>query len=150
MGHPNQPRLESVRNAAMGNTLLDVTTVPSTCQQLSQVGTRLTDRETKTSEVELRSQREETRINILSNPSRDVQMPTSHSGISSHETNIMGGSPVQIHTMDIIPQLDGPTSVHTRRRSEQEPIQRTTTIPRGGYPNESDSDSHDNRRPYDG
>ena len=37
-----------------------------------------------------------------------------------------------------------------RRRSEQEPIQRTTMIPRGGYPDESDSDSHDNRRPHDG
>ena len=52
--------------------------------------------------------------------------------------------------MDIIPQLDGPTSVHTRKRLEQEPIRRTTMIPRGGYPNKSDSDSHDNRRPHDG
>ena len=33
--------------------------------------------------------------------------------------------------MDIIPQLDGPTSVCIRRRSEQEPIRSTTTIPRG-------------------
>ena len=52
--------------------------------------------------------------------------------------------------MDIIPQLDGPTSGHTRRRSEQELIQRTTMIPRGGYPDESDSDSHNNRRLHDG
>ena len=55
-------------------------------------------------------------------------MPTSHSGISSHETDIIGGSSIRTHTMDIIPQLDGPTSVHTRRRLpentriEQEPI----------------------------
>ena len=63
----DQPRLESVRNEAMGNTLHDVTTVTSTCQQLSQVGTRLIDRETNTFKVELRYQREETRINILSN-----------------------------------------------------------------------------------
>ena len=118
----DQPRLESIRNEAMGNTLSDVMAVPSTCQQLSQVGTRLIDRETNTSEVELRSQREETRINILSSHSRDVQMPTSHSGISSHETDIIGGSPVQIRTTDIIHQVDGPTSVHIRRRSEQEPI----------------------------
>ena len=34
----DQTRLESARNEAMGNTLSDVTTVPSTCQQLSQVG----------------------------------------------------------------------------------------------------------------
>ena len=114
----DQPRLDPSRNEAMGNTLSDVTTVPSTHQQLSQVGTRLIDRETNTSEIELRSQREETRINILSRHNRDVQMPTSHSGISSHETDIIGGSPVRTRTMDIIPQLDGPTSVHTRRRSE--------------------------------
>ena len=47
------------------------------------------DRETNTSKVELRSQGEETRINILSSYDRDVQMPTSHSGISSHVTNIL-------------------------------------------------------------
>ena len=118
----DQPRLKSIRNEVMENIPSDVMTVPSTCQQLSQVGTRLIDRETNTSKVELRSQREETRINILSGHGRDVEMPSSCSGISSHETNIIGGSPIQIHTMDIIPQLDGPTSVCTRRRSEQEPI----------------------------
>ena len=69
----------------MGNTLSDVTTFPSTSQQPSQVGIRLIDRETNTSGVELRTQREETRINILSGNDRDVQMPTSCSGISSHE-----------------------------------------------------------------
>ena len=146
----DQPRLESARNEAMGNTLNDVMMLPGTQKQLSQVGTRLIDRETNTSEVELRSQREETRISILSSHDRDVQMPTSHSGISSHETDIIGGSPVRTHTMDIIPQLDGPTSVHTRRRPEQEPNRSTTVIPRGGYPDEIDSDSHDNRRPHDG
>ena len=118
----DQPRLESARNEATGNTLSDVMTLPSTHQQLSQVGTRLMDRETNTSKIELRSQREETRIKILSSHDRDVQMPTSHSGISSHETDIIGGSPVRTRTTDIIPQLDGPTSVCSRRRPEQEPI----------------------------
>ena len=55
-------------------------------------------------------------------------MPTSHSGISSHEADIIGGSPVRLCAKDIIPQLDGPTSVCTRR-PEQEFVQRTTTIP---------------------
>ena len=116
-----QPGSEPARIEAMGNIL-------STHQQPSQVGTRLIDRETNTSEVELRTQREETRINILSSDNRDIQMPTSHSGISSHETDIIGGSPIRTHTTDIIPQLDGPTSVCTRRRLlentriEQEPI----------------------------
>ena len=40
-------------------------TIPSTPQQLSQVGTRFVDRETNTSEVEVRSQREETRTDIM-------------------------------------------------------------------------------------
>ena len=108
------------------------------------------------SEVEVRTQREETRIDNLSSNNRDTQMPTSHSGLSSYDTEITGGSPIRTCTMDMIPQLDGPTSVCARRRilenagTEQETIQRTTVIPRGGYPDESDSDSHDNRRPHDG
>ena len=102
------------------------------------------------SEVEVRSQREETRTDIMYSHSRDVQMPTSHSGLSSHEIYIIRGSPMRSHVTDIMPQLDGPTSVHIRRRPEQEFVQRTTTVPRGGYPDESDSDSHNNRRPHDG
>ena len=40
-------------------------TIPSAHQQLSQVGTRFVDRETNTSEVEVRPQREETRTDIM-------------------------------------------------------------------------------------
>ena len=151
-----QPRIELARIEAMGNTLSDVMTFSSACQQPSQVGVRLIDRETNMSEVEVRTQREETRIDNLSSNNRDTQMPTSHSGLSSYDTEITGGSPIRTCTMDMIPQLDGPTSVCARRRilenagTEQETIQRTTVIPRGGYPDESDSDSHDNRRPHDG
>ena len=36
------------------------------------------------------------------------------------------------------------------QKTEQDTIQRTTVIPRGEYPDESDSDSHDNRRHHDG
>ena len=108
-----QPELDPASNEAVENILNDVMTVPSTHQQLSQVGTRFIDRETNTSEVEVRSQREETRTDILHTHSRDIQMPTSHSGMSSHETNIIGGSPVRPHAMDMLPQLDGPTSVCT-------------------------------------
>ena len=157
-----QLRTEPARIEAMGNTLSDVLTFPSTCRQPSQVGTRLIDRETNTSEVEVITQREETRIDNLSNNEviisndRDTQMPTSHSGLSSYDTEITGGPHIRTRTMDTIPQLDGPTSVSSRRRisenagTEQETIQRSTVIPRGGYPDESDSDSHDNRRPHDG
>ena len=148
----DQPR--SARSEARGNTLGDIVTIPSTHQQLSQVESqvdlRLVDRETNTSEIELRSQREENRMNILSSHNRDVRMLTSHSGISSHETDIIGGSPVRTCTIDVIPQVDGPASVHTRRRPKPEHVRRTAMIPRGEYPNESDSDSYNNRRPCDG
>ena len=144
-----QPVVDPAGNEAMGNTLSDVMTIPSAHQQLSQVGTRFVDRETNTSEVEVRPQREETRMDIMYSHSRDVQMPTSHGSLSSHETDIIGGSPIRPHVTDIMPQLDGPTSIHVRRRPAQEFVQRTTTIPRGGYPDESDSDSHNNMRPHD-
>ena len=83
-------------------------------------------------------------------------MPTSHSGLSSYDTKITGGPHIRTSTMEMIPQLDGPTSVHSRRRisentrTEQETIQRSTVIPRGEYPDESDSNSHDNRTPHNG
>ena len=47
-------------------------------------------------------------------------MPTSHDSLSSHETDIIGGSPLRPCVTNIMPQLDGPTSVHVRRRPEQE------------------------------
>ena len=40
-------------------------------------------------------------------------------------------------------QLDSPTSIHARRRPVPK-VRRKATMPRGGYPDESDSDSHDN------
>ena len=57
--------MDPVRDEAVGNIINDVMTVPSTHQQLSQVGTRFVDRETNTSEVEVRSLREETRIDTI-------------------------------------------------------------------------------------
>ena len=145
LNQTQQPVLDPIRDEAVGNINNDVMTVPSTHQQLNQVGTRFVDRETNTSEVEIRSLREETRID-----NRDVQIPTFHSSIFSHETNIIRGSPIRPCVTDIMPQLDGPTSVCTRRRPEQEFVWRTTTMPRGGYPDESNSDSHNNMRPHKG
>ena len=112
-----QPTIDPAGNEVMGNTLSDVMTIPSAHQQSSQVGTRFVDRETNMSEVEVRPQREETRTDIMY---RDVQMPTSHGSLSSHETDNIGGSPVRPCVTDIMLQLDGPTSVCARRRPEQE------------------------------
>ena len=64
---------------------------------------------------------------IISND-RDTQMPTSHSGLSSYDTKITGGSHIRKCTVEMIPQLGSPTFVHTRRkisenvRTEQETI----------------------------
>ena len=89
------------------------------------------------------------RTDIKHTHSRGVQVPTSHSGLSSHDIDIVGGSTVRPRIPDVIPQLDGPTSVHARRRPIQEFIQRTATMPRRGYHDGNDSNSHDNRRSHD-
>ena len=92
---------------------------------------------------------------IISND-RNTQMPTSHSGLSSYDTEITGGSHIRTCTMEMIPQLDGPTSVHSRQRilenarTEHETFKRTAVIPRGEYPGESDSNSHGDRRAHNG
>ena len=75
MNQTEQPVLDPVRDEAIQNINNDVMTVPSTHQQLSQVGTRFVDRETNTSEVEVRSLREETRIDPRYIHNRDVQIP---------------------------------------------------------------------------
>ena len=98
-------------------------TLSSTCQPSSQEGARPIDREAMRSDIEVRTQRGELRTdNISSNGvlvsnDRDTQIPTSHSGLSSHETEIIGGSLMRTFTRDMIPQLDGPTSVHNRGRA---------------------------------
>ena len=119
-----QPGSEPVRSEARGNTLGDEVTLTSTYQQSSQEGERPIDREATRSDIEVRTQRGEPRIDnvssnneILVSNNRDTQIPTSCSGISSHETEIIGGSPIRTLTRDMIPQLDGPTSVHTRGRA---------------------------------
>ena len=57
---------------------------------------------------------------------QDVQMPVSCSNISSYNTEMTGGSHTKTCSTEMIPQLDGPMSVHSRgrmlenERSEQE------------------------------
>ena len=90
------PGSEPARIEAMGNTLSNVIIFSNTCQQLNQVGTRLIDRETNTSIIEVRSQREETRVDDSSNdeviiPSnRNAQIPVSRSNLSSYDTELTG------------------------------------------------------------
>ena len=93
-----------------------MTTTPSGQIQISQVGARFIDRETNTSEVEIRPPREEVRIDIDHTHSRSVQVPSSHSELSSHDNNIIESSIARPHIPDIMPQLDGPVSICVRRR----------------------------------
>ena len=80
------------------------------------MGARFIDRETNTSEVEIRPPREEARIDIDHTHSKGVQVPSSHSELSSPDNNIIDSSIVRQCIPDIMPQLDGPASVHVRRR----------------------------------
>ena len=93
-----------------------MTTTPSSQIQISQVGARFIDRETNTSEVEIRPPREEVRIDIDHTHSRGVQVPSSHSELSSHDNNIIESSITRLHIPGIMPQLDGPVSVCARRQ----------------------------------
>ena len=71
---------------------------------------------------------------------RDVQMPVSHT---------------RTHNTEMIPQLDGPMSVCSRRRMsenermEQESSRRTAVTHRREYPDESSNDLYSGQRTYD-
>ena len=95
--------------------LSDVTTAPSTHIQINQVGARFVDRETNMSEVEIGPQREEMRADIKHTHSRGMQVPTSHSDISSQDTDNVEGSLTRPHIPDVMPQVDGPASICVRK-----------------------------------
>ena len=120
-----------------------MTTTPSAQIQKSQVGARFIDCKTNTSEIEIRPPREEARTDIIHAHSQGIQVPSSSSEFSSHNRNIEE-SMVRPRTPTIFPQLDGPASVRVKRK-QPVPVVIRTTIPGEGYPDESDSDSHDNR-----
>ena len=50
----------------------------------------------------------------------------------------------------MMPQLDGPASVCAKRKQPVPMIRKGTTLSGGGYPDESDSDSHGHRSSEDG
>ena len=125
--------------------LSDVTTPPSAQIQISPVGARFIDRETNTFEVEIRHPREEVRTDVNHTHSKGVQMPSSHSELSTPSNVNVDNSMTMPHMPGVMPQLDGPASVCVRRRQPVPVVRRKTIIPGEGYPDESDSDSHDNR-----
>ena len=133
-----EPRDDEVLRCIPGNVM----TTPSTQIQTSQVGARLIDHETNTSDIEIRPPREEARTDIIHVHSQGIQVPSSSSEFSSCNRNIEE-STVRPCVPIIMPQLDGPASVCVQRRQPL-PIVRRTTIPGEGYPDNSDSNSHDN------
>ena len=113
---------------------------------MSQVGTRSIDRESTTAVVEIRLTRDE---EIVHTHNQGVQVPTPNGGLSSLSTHTEESIERTI-VPNVMPQLDGPASVCTQRRQPL-PITRRTTIPSDGFPDDSNSDSHnyrsrDNRR----
>ena len=102
-----------------------MTTTPSARIQISQVGARFIDRETNTSEVEIRPPREEVRTDAIHAHSKGIQVPSSNSEISSLNIDDSITRPCLPVAM---PQLDGPASVHVRRRQPMPMIRRKTII----------------------
>ena len=104
------------------------------------MGARLSDHGTNTAVVEIRVSRDE---DIIHTQNQGIQVPSSSGRLSSHST-YMEETIVRSNMPNIMPQFDGPTSVRVQRRQPL-PITRRTTVPGDEYPDDSDSDSHDNR-----
>ena len=134
---------EQEGDEVLGHVLSDVITASSGYMQISQVSARFIDCKTNTSEIEIRPPREEVRTDIIHAHSQGIQVPSSSSEFSSLNMN-MEESAIRPHVPIIMPQLDGPTSVCMQRKQPLA-IDRRTTIPGEEYPDESNSDSHDNR-----
>ena len=94
--------------------------------------------------MEIRPPTEEVRTDVTHAHSKGIQVPSSSSELSSHNMN-NDDSIARPRLPVVVPQLDGPTSAHVKRKQLVPVLRRRTIIPGEGYPDESDSDSHDNR-----
>ena len=157
----------------MGNALHDNETSPSTRQQLDEVGVRLIDMGTNTSAIEVRPQRDGTRVTdsddyaqvfcplvnvtLPTGMNEQVPMPHINLSISRYDPESLRGSHTRTHDtglQEMIPQLDGPVSVQSRSRRrmsenariKQESFRRTTTSCRREHLSESSDDTHSDRR----
>ena len=129
---------------AVRHVLSDVSTTPSIQVQADQVGTRFVDREINTSVVDIRPTEEGARTDVIHAHSIGIQVPSANSELSSsivNEGDFMAGT----HLLIRLPQLDGPTSVHVKRKQLTSMVRERATISGGDYPSESKSDSHDSR-----
>ena len=100
---------------------------------MNQVGARVSDCESNTAVVEIRLTRDE---EIVHAHNQGVQVPTPDGGLSSLST----------HTeRTIMPLLDGPASTRPPRRQPLPTVKRTTIPDDDGFPDNSNSNSHDIR-----
>ena len=82
-------------------------------------------------------------MDIIQTHNQRIQVLSTGSGLSSHSMS-MEESIVRSNMPNIMPQLDGPASICAQRKQPL-PIARRTTIPDDGYPDDRDSDFHNNR-----
>ena len=132
-----QPGLEPAQIGATRNALQDdiIVSSPGTCQQLDELGVRMMDMGTNTSDIEIRPQKDGTRVITLdvntqaslplvdvilpSGGNEQVTMPHINLSISGYEPKSLGGSHIRtqdtgIQGNSMILQLDGPASILTR------------------------------------
>ena len=106
---------EPEEEQAIRHILSEVSTTRSVQVCTDQVGPRLVDRETNTSVVDIRPTEEEVRTDLIYAHSIGIQVPSASSDLSSstmNEREFMAEPHLPIR----IPQLDGPTSVHVKRK----------------------------------
>ena len=134
-----QPGLEPAQIGATRNGLQDdiIVSSPRTHQQLDELGVRMIDMGTNTSDVEVRPQRDGTRVmtsddsaqasfllvNVILPTGVNEQVPMPHINLSilGYEPESLRGSHIRtqdtrIQENSMIPQLDGPVSIPTRDR----------------------------------
>ena len=106
---------EPEEEQAIRHVLSEVSTTLSVQVQTDQVGTRFVDRETNTSVIDIRPTDEKVRADLVYAHSIGIQVPSVSSDLSSsivNEKDFMAGSRLPIR----LPQLDGPASVHVKRK----------------------------------
>ena len=84
------------------------------------------------------------RTDLIYMHSMGIQMPSASSGLSSstlNENEFITEPRLPIR----IPQLDGPSPVHMKRKLPVSLMRTQTMVSGGDYPSRSESDSHDNR-----
>ena len=101
------------------------------------MGARVSDHEPSTAVVEIRLTRDE---EIVHAHDQGVQVPTPEGELSSSSTHTNEFIERTIMP-NVMPQLDGPASIHTQRRQPL-PMTERNTIPGDGFPDDCDSNSH--------